>query len=226
MLNLRKSNPRGIERDRSLLNQLLNLIIILTIIVVVSAIFTLFLPARDASPQAWERLINEYLRRYPAAESADIYKLVYQGTVGSAHLGSDTTMIRHFLEQELASIEPDSGDLLERICPSDIYMRINLRRYKLEGGDPGQLVKIVANSGDTTLAAQKRFIKRWQLIRELVKKGKIPLNPNAFEKFDAEIVALKYPVIHHSPQYLEKYQPAYRVVRKRIWDKYNPLEKK
>jgi len=68
----------------------LNILIISSVLILV---FFIFGQTPDDKPSGWRTLIAEHLNRYPAMQPADVYKLVYQGTFGPAHLGNDSIQI-------------------------------------------------------------------------------------------------------------------------------------
>jgi len=173
---------------------------------------------RNDNLAAWNNLIKEHLVLYPRMQPDDVYKLVYQGIMGPGHLGNDTTQIANYLKDELNSIESSEDEgLFEDITPDSSYIRINLKRFKYENLDPALLVKIIAQSADIPKRARSRLVKVWSNICQEVENGTIPLNKTAFRQFDQFVKKNDYPVIHHSPEYIQEYQPAYRVVSRNIW---------
>ena len=79
----------------------------------------------DRSLESWKSLIIEHINRYPDMEIKDLYKLVYQGTLGPSHLGTDLNIIKKYLDLELERIESDySIDLIEKISPSGSFKNI------------------------------------------------------------------------------------------------------
>ncbi|HNZ36597.1 MAG: hypothetical protein KA076_04975 [Candidatus Marinimicrobia bacterium] len=191
----------------------LNILIISSVLILV---FFIFGQTPDDKPSGWRTLIAEHLNRYPAMQPADVYKLVYQGTFGPAHLGNDSIQISTGLENELAIITPDSSaPLSESITPSGKYVRLNLKRCKAEQIQTAQIVTAILNSIPQSSADSSRFIRRWETIEKLVVEGSLPIPRSDFFTFSDSIKKTGYPVIHHSSQYIKNYQPAYRVIDRR-----------
>ena len=166
----------------------------------------------------WNELIKTHLVLYPRMQPEDVYKLVYQGSMGSGHLGNDTTQIAYYLKDELNSIESSVDEsLIEQIAPDSSYIRINLKRFKSENRDPMLLVRIIAQSANIPKQTKSRLVRVWSNVCREVESGTIPLNKTVFHQFDQLVKKNDYPVIHHSPEYMQAYQPAYRVVSREIW---------
>jgi len=170
---------------------------------------------------AWNELIKAHLVLYPRMQPEDVYKLVYQGSMGSGHLGNDTTQIAYYLNDESNSIESSVDEsLIEQIAPDSSYIRINLKRFKSENRDPMLLVRIIAQSANIPKQTKSRLVRLWSNVCREVESGTIPLNKTAFQHFDQFVKKSDYPVVHHSPEYIQAYQPAYRVVSREIWQRY------
>lgn len=191
---------------------------VLKLIPVIILILCISCMPRSDDLTAWSDLVREHLVRYPQMQPDDVYKLIYQGIMGPGHLGCDTTQIALHLKEEFQAIgATDDEDFVEQIAPDSSYIRINLKRFKYENLDPALLVKIIAQSADIPKGARSRLVKVWSNICREVEKGTIPLNKTAFRQFDQFVKKNDYPVIHHSPEYIQEYQPAYRVVSREIW---------
>jgi len=188
----------------------LSILIITSVLVIMFVIFG----QPDDQKRAWQDLIKEHIERYPAMQPADIYKLVYQGTYGPAHLGADSLNMLNYLQNELAAVDADSNALhYETVCPCQRYIRINLKYFKAVDGDAGKLVSAILKSSQ--LPCDSALItKRWQWIEEMVADGELPFESAAFQAFSDTLKIYNYPVIHHSGQYLKAYQPAYRLIKK------------
>ncbi len=64
-------------------------------------------------------------------ELRDVYKLVYQGAMGSEHLIGSPQGFISYLNEEFEPLQADPSErLLEPILPDQSLFRINLRAYK------------------------------------------------------------------------------------------------
>jgi hypothetical protein len=76
-------------------------------------------------------ILSEYERR-PLLLAEDVYKLIYQATMGTGHL-IECQRAAEYLNKEYKEVLPDENqELFEEISPFGLK-RINLRRAKAEG---------------------------------------------------------------------------------------------
>lgn len=189
----------------------------LLIIIVAAIVYINLYRSPDYNPAAWQKLIREHFKQYPAMQPADVYKLVYQGTFGPGHLGADSTKMLAYLQNEIANVAADSDAVFyERVSPSK-YIRVNLKYLKFKHVDPGPLVKAILKSS-TVPADSSLFLQHWKLVEQMVADGELPFDPTDFQAFSDSIKSNGYPVIHHSEQYMKIYQPAYRVIDEKFLD--------
>ncbi|MCK4688694.1 MAG: hypothetical protein KAT41_00195 [Candidatus Marinimicrobia bacterium] len=164
-------------------------------------------------------LILEHLNRYPEMEVQDLYKLIYQATLGPAHLGTNEEIILSYLNREVESINADPEiDLVENISPSGKYVRINLKKFKDKGGNIKLLTNAIALSAKEKVLSERILNKRWEMIARMVDSGDLPFDKEEFRQFSDFIISNKSEIPHHSKKYRECYSPSYRVVLKNYWD--------
>lgn len=157
--------------------------------------------------------IQGHLRRHPAMQIEDVYKLVHQAAFGNGHLITDEAADRKYLQSEFDSATADANEpLMEPLTPDGSVVRVNLRAFKARGGDLRAL-------GDAMLASAKQlkphpelFDRWWRGIVEAAVRGDIPFDAAVLRSFGAARKAEGYPAIHHSAEYESRYHPAYRVV--------------
>ncbi len=189
------------------------------VILLVITIAIVFISRLADSPTAWQYLIEHHLAKYPQMEITDVYKLVYQGTGGPAHLGGNPDSIAADIESELAQVEAAPEELIERICPNNKYIRINLKSFKLQQGDVHRLAEIIAASAPTNPEWKTAFIHRWEIVGQLIQQDKLPFTVQDYSDLTTQVAQQNYPPVHHSRAYITTYQPAYRVVARKIWEK-------
>jgi hypothetical protein len=215
MQNLKKSTNRAKKPAIEDLTRLTISVFFLSILIIISFLVIIFIIFRqpDDNKNTWRTLLLEYVHNHPAAQPADIYKLIYQGTFGPAHLGSDSLKMLESLQNEIADINanPNSSPI-EKITPSGIYVRLNLRYFKAVNGDPVKLVSAIIRSSSHSVDSST-IARRWKWVEAMVTEGEIPLDLTAFQAFSDSLEKAHYPVIHHSRQYIDAYHPAYRVIR-------------
>ena len=83
------------------------------------------------SPENLVELLKQHLSWYPLMEPRDIYKLLYQGVMGSEHLISSPEAFSQYLLEEFEPLPLDRSErLLEPVRPDRTLFRVNLRAYK------------------------------------------------------------------------------------------------
>lgn len=161
-------------------------------------------------------LIKTHLERYPAAGILDVYKLLHQATFGPGHLIADKKAAREWLEHELSTNRPDPAEpLIESIHPDGEIVRLHLRPYLVYGGVAKPLLDAMVRSAAQVKGDYGVMAARWQTFEALCEQG----GPNA-GRFDLREVRLLgqvrarelWPAVHHSPEYVNIYHPAYRVL--------------
>lgn len=148
----------------------------------------------------------------------DVYKFLYQGTLGIEHLLQDTLAARKYLEEEWRQIAAVPREpLLEILSPDSQWVRLNLRAYKARGGTTAALWQLMMRSAGVH-EGKKVFVRRWQEFVRMVDERLLPFDNIRLREFDRRIVARQYPVSHHSETYLKDYRPAYRVLLRSVVD--------
>jgi len=173
----------------------------------------------ERNPKQWARVMQGHIERYPDMGIQDMYKLIYQATYGPAHLGIDQSRIAHYLKTELATVAPDSDEsLVESISPSDRYIRINLKKFKTLGINKDILIEAVFRSCQPEPEGKAALQARMDIFHYLIREGRLPYTEEEFFSFRREIAAQGYPVVHHTKAYVQRYNPAYRVVNQSVWE--------
>ena len=190
-----------------------------TIIIFITAIF--FNSCVRENP-AFQKVIAAQLQRYPAMQIEDLYKLVYQATMGNEHLMTDSAAVHNYLIRELASIQASAEEpLLEEISPNGEVVRLNLRPFKARHGDHRTLFQAMMQTAHAFQKSPERLEQYWRDLEQMAKSGTIAFDATALQSFSREMRKKGFPAVHHSAVYAEKYAPAYRVILK----KYSPLMK-
>jgi hypothetical protein len=162
-------------------------------------------------------VLQAQLRRYPAMQIEDVYKLVYQAAFGNGHLITDAAEARAYLRSELDSVAADATEpLAESLSPDGSVVRVNLRPFKARGVDPELLVDAMLASAPRLHAQPEAFDRWWQEIVDAAARGTIPFDSAALRSFANAKKADGYPAIHHSAAYESRYHPAYRVVLREL----------
>jgi len=166
------------------------------------------------SPAALGELIGGHVERYPAMAPRDVYKLLYQGVLGLAHLLASPEAFVERLRTEVEGVSAGDADpLWETVRPDGRLGRLNLRPFKAQGGDVEQLVAACLQTAERTWGTPDELRAAWATFVDLCRAGQWPVfSLPEVEVFSAWVEEQGYPVAHHSARYREAYWPAYRLV--------------
>jgi hypothetical protein len=154
-----------------------------------------------------ELVLRNHLDRYPKMEPQDVYKLIYQASLGNEHLMTDTSALREYLLDELKAVEaPTMEPSTEALTPDGELVRLNLRPFKSAHGNPEELLKAMLETA-RTFKKSERQLEAW--LRAIEQRG---TETAFFQRMRRE----RYPSVHHSDAYEAAYKPAYRVILKKL----------
>jgi hypothetical protein len=166
------------------------------------------------------QLVEYHQQLRPQLQAQDVYKLLYEANFGVEHFLTDTAGVRKYLFDEIASMDTTihGEQLVERISPTDEIVRINLRPFKQLQLDPEKLVQAMFLSASETKPDTEGFYHDWNEFSALVQYGLLKFPTKDVEEWDARVSAGNLQPVHHSRQYSDSYKPAYRVVRRQLFD--------
>jgi hypothetical protein len=147
-------------------------------------------------------------------ELEDLYKLVYQGVMGSGHAVSSDDAARGWLKRETDTIgiSPGEEKLCEEISADGEVVRINLRPFIASGGNTHSLLTAFIRTGREYRGSTEEL--EYRLISSVSFQNRF-----TEEEMKAHIELQKsraWPAIHHSETYSVLYKPAYRVALKEL----------
>jgi len=179
---------------------------------------------RAEDRDAYQRLLLQHARRYPASRAEDYYKLISQSVFGIAHLIDDAASAREYLDREMLTLGPPHPDesLLEPLDPEGTVVRVHLRPFAAQGLSRDSLVTVMMETARTVRGDTTVFLGRWRAFRDLIKENRVPVPMGDYEAVDEYARERRYPALHHSDDYRGAYKPAYRVVRKDLFLKKVP----
>jgi hypothetical protein len=167
-----------------------------------------------ADTDAWLDLIRQHLDWYPRLQLPDIYKLLYQGVMGSEHMVATQQEFGRRLEIEFENQPSDvTHPVLEVIRPDHTLFRLNLRPYKAQHTTIQPLIpamlattKLVTGTLDELRAVWSDFVINCQ------QEKMASFSPSQLDEFTGWLEQQGYSALHHSEVYTKEYQPAYRLI--------------
>lgn len=181
------------------------------------------LPAAAAEhPQPVENVgtimvaFGAHLEDHSFAGAEDLYKFLHQAVYGPGHAIPNREAAAGWLQRELEGLGPllDDDPMCESLGGDPPLVRVNLRSFVADGGDPDLLLDAFVASANRERGDSHRMETVLSLATSYVQcAGRGELAPE-LKALSAEMAENGYPAIHHSEAYAEAYQPAYRVIEK------------
>jgi hypothetical protein len=168
---------------------------------------------QSSGESGFQVIVADHLRRYPAMQLEDVYKLAHQSCLGSEHAVADRDDAKRRLEEELARLDEGSEEpMVDPIRPDGRIVRVHLRPLVAGGGDAAQLLEAfvrTANEFEGSNALLKSF---WTDVEAMAAAGRVPFAQADAEAYWRRMEALEHAAVRHSAVYRATYRPAYRVV--------------
>jgi len=162
---------------------------------------------------AMKEILQKEIRKHPEMEIQDVYKFIHQAAMGSEHAVKDTMAVRKWMENEIAGLDfKKIENLIDTISPGGKIVRINLRPYLKALYDTEKLSNAFIKTANEFRGSTIILEKYIQAVLDLIEDGRINFQKEEAKNFFNEMKIKKYPAVHHSKKYEEKYSPAYRVI--------------
>jgi hypothetical protein len=159
------------------------------------------------------QLLSMHLKRYPAMQLDDIYKLLHQAALGPGHAVDNPAAARKRLDEETAALGSGPAEPVQDIISPDGRLgRVHLRNYTAAGGDLGALHRAFVETANSYPASPDKLAQFCGCLGDLAAAGGIPFAQKEVVAYFDKIARDLYPVVHHSKAFRDAYHPAYRVV--------------
>ena len=99
----------------------------------------------------------------------------------------------------------------ERISPTFLLYRVNIRPYKASGGSKEVLFEWFYESSKIKEGEPQDILTFWKVFT-MINKEKNYFSSKEIKNFENKYMKNKLPVLHHSKQYKKSNNPSYRVV--------------
>jgi len=159
-------------------------------------------------------IVKQEIDRYPAQRLVDIYKTFFQGYLGPAHLITDSNSAAKYIEAELAQAEIFEDYDYQPLPPDGKLVRANLKLIKDGKISLEDFTAAFAKSAKPVSGIDiENWKAQWPKILAEIERQKSNM-PNFQEDRDfiESLLEKNEYVIHHSDEFIEKYNPHYRVM--------------
>jgi hypothetical protein len=154
-------------------------------------------------------ILIAHARRYPLMQPTDAVKLIYQNEFGGGHLIQDEEACLNYLHREYAAVEKDATTPVYEDIGNGI-VRVNLAALREE--DLEQLGKDFIRSAAEHTGSKERFLNKLEVLRQLTAAGHFSFGMIELGHYLSEYIKSGCPMVSHSEQYRQAYQPAYRII--------------
>ena len=160
------------------------------------------------------RLLVSHTTRYPQMEIQDIYKLLYQGSMGSEHIVNSFEEFERDLIEEWDAVEANEDiPVWENIRPDGQLVRFYLAPHKARGGEIASLATLCFWSSSLFHGNTEDLKSGWDTIVKTCREKKFcNSTEEEIEEFDHWLRKYNFPPIHHTEAYRKSYNPAYRLL--------------
>ncbi len=165
--------------------------------------------------------VSRQMQQYPASTLQDIYKNFFQDRFGPGHIVADTARAGAYLREELKQVKHLDVPMYEASAERAAYYRVSLAAIK--SGLVSYEVFFSAFIRSVTALPGvdvSDWAKEWASIEKIIRSMSLDL-PNYEEDARAieALLAQGYYAVHHSKAYNLHYQPHYRLIEKKIFEK-------
>ena len=165
----------------------------------------------------FKQIIHSHIGHYPLSQAEDLYKLCHQASLGSEHAVKDSAAAREWLLRELSELGDQTPEqLLEEISGDGAILRVHLRPYVASGRDPEKLLEAFIQTARNFEGSTSRLRRYMAAIVKMAQNSEIPVKAQEVKSLFDEMQAAGYPPIHHSPIYVQAYNPHYRVIARQF----------
>jgi hypothetical protein len=167
----------------------------------------------DAAESTMRTILVEHNQRYPQWAIDDLYKLIHQSAMGSAHALIDERQVRNRLMSELSQLAPGPDEpLLDPISPNGRVVRIHLRPFTRLNLDREQLLFAFRQSARKITPSTGLLLTYTGIATKLCEDELLPFRAEEVIGFFEGLRSSGFPAVHHSRDYRVEYLPAYRIV--------------
>jgi hypothetical protein len=171
-------------------------------------------PREPAEMAGIRRIISAQVMRHPRMEPQDLYKLLHQAAMGSAHAIDDTAGVRLWMERELVTMGDRPIDpLIDTIAPDGSVVLVHLRPWVAAGRSTDSLLAAFVRSAGVIPPDTAKLARYLGLADAMARAGGLPFGAAPWRDLVEGQRRGGYPAVHHSPSYEMAYHPAYRVVQ-------------
>ena len=161
------------------------------------------------------RVVERHAARYPFMRVQDMYKLVHQAAMGSAHAADSLAAVK-MLTYEIRTLRGDNQEpMCDPVSPSGDLVRVHLRAFDISGEDLEELAEAFGATIVSVQGSVDRLERYWGYAESAAADGRLPFTVEELQAYFAERAKEGHPAVHHSHRFRTLYRPAYRVIKRK-----------
>lgn len=154
-------------------------------------------------------LLLAHYKKYPCLKIQDIFKFLYQSSFGCEHMITSLSAATDYIEKEYQNKSYKNDGFIDTLDGE--YSRVPLS-YLDNGLSAITLGKLFFASAKKEENGVKDLENKLDITKEMIKENLLPFSLTEFENAICEWKKNGYCSLHHSNEFREKYNPAYRVI--------------
>jgi len=160
-------------------------------------------------------IVKAHIASHPLAETADVYKLLYQAANGPAHLIAHGIELAA-IEQEWSRAEMNDEPPFEPISADGLLVRAHFYPLKEVGARFDDIWNALMLTAQGFQPRPELLADWWRDIGAFIQMHELPLSPQQYENLDDEFQQFGFVPMRHSEAFTKAYKPAYAVVLRRL----------
>lgn len=161
------------------------------------------------------KIIKQHAKKYPVMQPCDAVKLIYQNEFGGGHLITDKKQSLAYLCHEYASISQEKDMPLFEDIGNGI-IRVNISSIDANGLSIEELNDMFVISSGSIKGSKGSLIKKLRVLEEETARGVFGFDSNELKCYLEEYISSGCLPVSHSNEYKKAYNPAYRVILKKL----------
>lgn len=168
-----------------------------------------------------EKAVHFQLSIYPESNLTDIYKSFFQDYFGPEHLINDPAEAKKNIMSEVNSTANFKGLMLEPTGYRHRFYRVNLSLLHDARIPVDTFMSVFLESSKKVKRGRiEKWIKEWKFIDKIIEKMNLQIQGYEKDrKFINELLLKNEYIVHHSDHFIKKYDPHYRIISKKLFDK-------
>jgi hypothetical protein len=167
------------------------------------------------------KAVELQIKVYPESMLQDIYKSFFQDEYGPGHLIEDASFAREYFDLELEDMVSRGRHDAEPCGTGKNFVRVPMDLVK-DGliKDEDFFKAFIESSVDFKEHDKLAWGEKWAKVEQSIASMELNIpNYEQDKKAINKVIGMGQPAVHHSDRYSKAYDPHYRIMGKKQWEK-------